>query len=60
MILTDLFHRYTEMFDIPEPCDDISTVLALIAKRLHALERGIYVCVVFLSQRHPMCSIGVS
>ena len=28
------------MFDIPEPCDDVYQALALIAKRINALEKG--------------------
>ena len=35
-----LFYSYTNMFNIPEPCDVIDEVLTYVAKRLHALEKG--------------------
>ena len=35
-----LFYSYTNMFNIPEPCDVINEVLIYVAKMLHALENG--------------------
>ena len=50
-----------EMFDIPEPCDVIDTVLAQVAKRLHALEKGDHIylfcdlIIVILVQSDMIC-----
>ena len=35
-----LLYSYTNMFNIPEPCDVNDEVLTYVAKRLHALEKG--------------------
>lgn len=52
-ILCTCIHSYADFYKLPEPCDDIQSVLDSIAKRIGALTKGIYIYTLIIKQDIP-------